>query len=406
MVTARFQFLPPRCFVPIRYSLLALLAIVPALAADDLIALNGKNISGSIAAITNTDVTMKTDAGPVATPMAQVLAINLRNVKPLDPAAKYTDVHLLDDTVIHCKDVEFQGKDVALSLFSGTVLKVPLASIITVVRDGQNRILARKFEDVAGKKLKRDRIVILRDGDLNVLEGTLGEVNAKDKTVQFKSEVNGTLVNIPLERLHGMVFYRPDVAAEPAMCKVLDVDGNMLIAAKLAHDGTKLVMTTTLGHQLTLPAEVLAKLDFNMGKLTYLSDLEPAKVVEKSGIGLVNRFRRDVNLDGEPIILEGNTHAKGLSLHAYTELEYNLAGKFKDFKAILGVDVRTGSDSQAKVAIYCDGAEVFSETITPGKVRPLALNVKDVTTLRIVVRSRDFLDLHDHVTFADARVNQ
>ena len=217
------------------------------------------------------------------------------------------------------------------------------------MRDGQNRVLARKFEEFAGKKLKRDRIAILRDGDLNVLEGTLGEVNAKDKTVQFKSEANGTLVNIPLERLHGMIFFRPDVVAEPAMCKVLDIDGNMLIASKLAHDGTKLIMTTTLGNQLTLPAEVLAKLDFNMGKLTYLSDLEPAKVIEKSGIGLVNRFRRDVNLDGEPIMLEGNTYAKGLSLHAYTELEYNLAGKYKEFKAILGVDVRTGSDSQAKV---------------------------------------------------------
>ena len=55
---------------------------------------------------------MKTDAGAVATPMSQVLAVNLRAVKLLDPAAKYTDVHLLDDTVIHCKDVEFQGKDV------------------------------------------------------------------------------------------------------------------------------------------------------------------------------------------------------------------------------------------------------------------------------------------------------
>ena len=80
--------------------------------------------------------------------------------------------------------------------------------------------------------------------------------------------------------------------------------------------------------------EQLAKLDFNIGKLTYLSDLEPAKVVERSGIGLITHYRKDTNLDGEPILLE-KQHAKGLSLHAvHPELFYNLAGKYRDFKRI------------------------------------------------------------------------
>jgi len=393
--------------MPIRRCLLALLAFAPAAWADEVVTLNGKNVSGSISSITANDITLKTDAGPVATPMAQILAVNLRAVKPFDPSAKFIEVHLVDNTVFHCKDVNFEDKDVALTLFSGTVVKTPLSSVVSMLRDAQDRLQAAKFEEVTRKRLKIDRIAVLRSGDLNVLEGTLGTVDAKNKTIQFTSDITKKTVEVPLEKLHGMVFYRnPAVGASP-VCKVLDVDGNMVMATKLAHDGAKLVLTTTQGNELTLPADVLAKLDFNMGKLTFLSDMEPARVVEKSGIGLVNRYRRDVNLDGEPMVLNGTQpFTKGLSLHAHTELEYNLGGKFKDFKAVLGVDIRTGADSQARVAIYCDGAEVFAGDVTPKAMIPLAINVKDVTTLRIVVSSRNILDLHDHVSFGDARVSQ
>lgn len=392
--------------MPICRGLLALLLLASIIRADDLSALGGKNLSGTVTSITPTEVVMKSDDGTtVATPMSQVLAIRMREVRPIEPGSKYIDVRLLDQTVIHCKDVEFQGKDLELSLFSGTKLKVSLNSIVSFLRDGQNQVQARKFDEIANQKLKIDRIVILNGEDFNVLKGTLGQVNAKDKTIEFKSLEVGKQVDIPIARLQGMVFYRPDSPTEIPVCKVYDVDGNMLIAAKLAHDGSKLTMTTTLGNQVTLPAEALARLDFNMGKLTYLSDMEPAKVVEKSGIGLVHHYRRDKNQDGQPITING-PFAKGLSMHAHTELEYNLGGKFKEFRAVAGVDVRTGAESQAKLTIYCDGVEVFSDVISAKNTRSLNINVKDVTTLRIVVGSGNILDLHDHASLGDARVSQ
>src|SRR5262249_12529341 len=149
----------------------------------------------------------------------------------------------------------------------------------------------------------------------------------------------------------------------------------------------------------------VAKLDYNLGKLTFLSDMEPTKIVEKSGIGLVSRYRKDANLDGEPILLE-RQYTKGLSLHSYTELEYNLAGKYKEFKALLGVDTRTGTASKALVTIYCDGEKRFSETVAAKAPQPISLNVNGVQELRIVVSSQNFLDLYDHATLADARVSQ
>ena len=58
------------------------------------------------------------------------------------------------------------------------------------------------------------------------------------------------------------------------------------------------------------------------------------------------------------------------------------------------------------MTIYCDGDKRFAEVVSVKTSRDLALSVKDVQTLRIVVSSRNFLDLHDHATLADARVSQ
>lgn len=379
--------------------------IAPSLVADELRTLGGKTIIGKLTAITPVEVTIATEAGSVVTPLPQVLSLDLRKTKEIPPSAKYTDVRLLDDSVLHCQSVAYQGNEIELTLLSGSVLKLPIQYVTWVLHEAHVPELRKKFEDILAEKSKRDRIVILRDSDLNPLEGTLGDIDAKGTTIQFKRD-GADAIGVLFERLQGFIFYRTEVPVETPICRVLDTDGNVLVATKVALAGAEdLVLTTSFKTTATLKRSTLAKLDFNMGKLTYLSDMEPAKVIERSGIGLVTHYRKDANLDGEPILLD-KQHTKGLSLHAHTELSYNLAGKYKDFKARLGIDGRTGNDSQARVTIYCDGAKRFTEVVAIGVYKDIALSVKDVNTLRIVVSGRNFLDLQDHATLADARVSQ
>lgn len=373
--------------------------------ADELRTLGGKIVSGTLAKITDAEIIVKTNEGETATPMSQVLALDIRPVKGVPAGAKYTDVKLLDDSVLHCQKVAFGGKEVELTLLSGAKFKVPLNGIVWVLQDAHDEAIKRKFDDLLGQKVKRDRILILRDGELNPLDGTLGEVDAKGTTIQFTRD-GAPALGVLFERLHGLIFYRTEAPSETPICRVYDAEGNSLVATKLAYDGSTLTLTTSFGPKIALPQPTLARLDFNLGKLTFLSDMEPTKVVERSALGLPTPYRKDANLLGEQILFE-KPHAKGISMHAYTELHYNLAGKYKEFKAILGVDHRylENVDSKAVVSIYCDGEKRFSETVGL-KPRPIALNVKDVTTLRIVVSAPGFLDTHHHATLADARVSQ
>jgi hypothetical protein len=79
---------------------------------------------------------------------------------------------------------------------------------------------------------------------------------------------------------------------------------------------------------------------FQNGRSVYLSDREPARVVERLGPAFRKTMphRRDENVLGEPLRMGGREHRKGLGVHSYSLLEYDLGGEFTRFQAVIGLD--------------------------------------------------------------------
>src|SRR6202035_1761476 len=159
----------------------------------------------------------------------------------------------------------------------------------------------------------------------------------------------------------------------------------------LAKDDKLTVFTTIPSVTLTLAQANVARFDYNMGKLTFLSDLTPTKVIEDSAVGLIVTHRKDVNQDGEPLKLGTQIFKKGLSLHAHTELEYDLKGRYKKFTAVVGVDPSEGEGSKATLTVEVDGRTKFSEVITVDKTVDLNIDVTKGKTIKIIVTSSNFL---------------
>jgi hypothetical protein len=378
------------------------------LRADEVRTLSNKTITGTVVEVTDKEVAVKTEGGMVVkTPLDDVLALDLRPVKGVPEGTKYTDVRLLDNTLLHCSKVAFKGKQVELTLLSGQQVRVPLDYLVSVLKDAQDPQIHKGWEGILSQESKRDRIVILKNEELNPLEGTFGDVDPTGEKIQFRRE-GGAILAVPLSRLQGLIFFRTEAPAKSPACEVVDVQGNALAASAAKLSGNTFKITTVGGIEISYDQSLIARFDYNMGKLTYLSDLTPSKVVEKSGVGLPIAVRKDKNLDGEPIILGDRTFPKGLSMHAYTQLEYNLGGKYKEFKTYLGVDPRVGAESKARVTIEADNKELFSQEITTATpLNPISLVLpKKAGRLRITVSSSNILDLHDHVTLADAKVSQ
>jgi hypothetical protein len=391
--------------MPVLRTLLVFFVGISLAGAAEIRTLSGQVIKGDLVRVTDKEIVLRTDTGEVATPLAQVLLLDLKKSVTGPPKdGDYTDVRLLDDTLLHCGKVALKGGDAEVTLLSGQALKVPQKKIYWILRDAQNADLRKQWDKLLALKSKRDRIVAFNNGGLNPLEGTFGDADAKGETIRFRLE-SGRTIDPKLDNLKGLIFYQEPPEATP-ICQVLDTQGDVWVASKVDYDAKGFHVTTPAGLTMTLAEPALARLDYSMGKLAYLSDLAPAKVTERSLAGLVTHYRRDLNLDGEPIVLENKVYGKGLSLHAHTELEYDLGGKYKEFRGVLGIDPRVGGDSQARVTVECDGARIFSEVVNAKAVRPLALNVRNVNRLRIIVSAQNPLDLHDHATIADARVSQ
>jgi len=287
--------------MPAVRTLLAFLLLASCAAADELRTLDNKTLSGKVTAVNDKEITFKANDGQVHTvPLQNVLALDLQAVKGVPPGNKFTDVRLIDDTVLHCENVSMKGKEVEITLLTKQKLKVPLAHVVYVLRDAEDHAVKDAFDAVLADKVKQDRVVTYKQKKATALAGVLGDATAAGTHISFRPQ-GGDEFPANLEKIQGLIFYRENVDPGSPVCLVIDVTGNALAAKGLSLDGNKVVITTPKGATIAWDTEAIARMDYNMGKLVFLSDLDPKSKVERSAVGLIVAYRRDVNLDGEPI---------------------------------------------------------------------------------------------------------
>ncbi len=391
------------CFV---WILALLLCAVPAWS-DDLTTISGKgNLNGALEKISDKEIVIKAGDKQVPTPLAQVLDLKLRDPRKAPEAESYFEVCLADESVLRCTKVTLGNKETLLVLTTGVTVKAPMAAVLTVLRGAQDSAIRSQFDKLKKNKKRTDRIFVSGEGGLNPIEGSLGMVDETKQTIKFKPK-DFPEREFPLEKLQAVQFAAVEAPAAAALCKVIDLDGNVLVASKLSYDAGQATVTTPYGQKVALDNKLLAKLDFNFGRLTYLSDLE-GKVADSVLLGGFSPVRKDANLDGNSIMLQDKRYDKGLSMYAGAQIEYALSGKYKKLSGILGVDSRIAEEGQGKVTlkIYCDNEEKFSKEVSASTPTPISLDIQDVFLLRIVVVGSNFTNYSGHATLANAQVSQ
>jgi hypothetical protein len=399
--------------MPVGRTLLALFLFAAVSIGADLRTLDGKTVSGEVAQLTDKEIVLRSGGKDIATPIDQVLVLELGATAPAKlTGVKYIDVELTDGSLLHCAQVSFKGKEATLTLVSGQVVKTPLEAISYVVNDAQEDKTQQEWKEQISKKRSSDILAVRREGELQTLKGTFGDASDDGKKIQFDLNSKGEMRGVPLEPIHGMLFLRqPDPKAPPTLCKVYDTQANVVMMAAADVTAAGFTVTTPSGVKIEYTRALVARFDYSRDKVRYLSDMEPVKVIQTSTQGDPEPYRRDKNLDGiAGLRLGGKIYNKGLAVHAYTSLEYQLDGEYREFTALLGIDENVGgSDGQTVVKIEGDGKELASETISrkdKDLPRKIQRSVSGVQRLRIVVQSPDILDLGKHVDLADAKVSK
>ena len=378
--------------------------------------LKGDVIRGTVENITDKDIILNRNSARVSTPLAQVLKIDFPAATVAKITEKYADVELTDGSLLHCKEWTIKDKQVELKTLAGQEINLPLAAVSNILANAQDEKYRKEWSERLSKKRRRDVVALLKEGTVNPVEGTLGSADAKGKTIEFQL-ASGKKGDIVLANLHGLIFQRElDPNAPPVLCKLSDTHRDFLMVSALGKTATGLTVTTPAGAKIDVPIDVVTRLDYTLDKIAFLSQLEPAKVVQTSNFDFIDTYRRDKNLDNGPLRIYDETFTNGLALHAHTELEYDLRGDYREFHAIAGIDQAVGGVGGPVVLVVegvIDGEtkELYKKTFTRKESRDkskgvINLNIKDVQKLRLIVRTGDMFDNGKHLDLVNAKVQK
>ncbi|CAN5363632.1 hypothetical protein BH09PLA1_BH09PLA1_05150 [soil metagenome] len=175
--------------------------------------------------------------------------------------------------------------------------------------------------------------------------------------------------------------------------------------ANIADDGAQYAarITNPLG-SLTSDAATLSVTPVTS---VFVSDLNPT--FQSNGYGPYERDRSNGENganDGHTITLNGVTYAKGLGVHAASELRYALGGQFQSFSADVGVDDEVGSAGSIVFQVWTDGTKIYdSGTMTGTTVtRSVSVSVAGKNEIRLIVTDAGNGNNSDHGDWANARL--
>ncbi|HVT88874.1 MAG TPA: NPCBM/NEW2 domain-containing protein, partial [Tepidisphaeraceae bacterium] len=140
---------------------------------------------------------------------------------------------------------------------------------------------------------------------------------------------------------------------------------------------------------------------------TYLSSLTPTAATNGWGAYEKDHSNGETGAnDGHTITLNTVTYAKGLGVHAASDITFNLNKQYTQFLSDIGVDDEVGNAGSVVFQVYLDGVLAFDSgtMIGASATQAVNLNVQNVTTLRLVVGVATNGNTSDHADWAGARL--
>jgi hypothetical protein len=263
-------------------------------------------------------------------------------------------------------------------------------------------------QDVLDEFLKttpKDDLLLLPKGD--AAKGALEKLTDKDlnfnvekqsKTYTFEQVVGVRLV--PLEEYKAPADLRATINL---------ADGSRLTGKLQQLDGAALKFEGIDGKPWSVPASAIKSVAFKGGNLVYVSDLTPKSLEEKpyvGGVPIVFHWRRDQSVTGHPLSISGKTFDKGVGVHSFTRLTYDLGGQYAKFLVSVGVDSSAPLSAVCSWKISVDGKEAAAGIAKANEIAKLVkLEVKDAKELELICDyGPDEDDAGDHLDWGNARL--
>jgi hypothetical protein len=368
----------------------------------ELTTLGGQRHSGEIVRLSAEQAVVKSSKSEVTVPLAEVLDLRALRTKPIAAVDSHrTDLTLADGTRLFWTTLRAEGQQVAAESSLVGKFVVPLRSVSSIRLQLLDPAIADAWKDLCGRELTQDMLVIRKGNVLDHLDGTAGAIS--DKTIRFV--IDREEVAVKREKVFGLIYARRNADLGKPICEVTASGGDFIKAQFSNWTGGKLVAGLLGGATITIPGEEIASIDFSLGKVRYLSQLEPREVKYTPFFDQVWKYYKDRPRDGGMLRLGNKEYARGLWIHSRTLLKYRLNGEYRRFQAVMGIDQAVAPHGDVHVVINGDGKTLHdAEVRGTDAPQTLDLDVAGVRDLEIFVDFGGGLDIADHLDLADAKV--
>jgi NPCBM/NEW2 domain len=391
--------------------------------------LDGDSLKGRLTKLSGSQLTLATSSGPQQLETAKLMWVEF----PAPPPGRKvtTWIELLDGSRLSAVGYTASEGKARIELAHGQSIELPTRSIHTVRFQQQTPELAVQWREITSSMATGDVVVIrktsmrtVEQGDneprtvteqaLDQLEGTLLDVTANSVLFQL----DGEKVPIRREKLEGLVYYHPARRQYPLpLVRLIDSAGSSWLLRDLALADDRFTATTIGGTSLELPLTAVAKLDFAVGNVVFLSDLEADSGTGELSLSLqpaamsykfsrVFQVRAAPPLGADGFRIAGQRFENSLSLHSPAKLVYRVPEGFRRFYAVAGVDDSIVAPGRFNLVILGDSKELARHAFTAEQKREpisLALDVKGVRRLSIVLEAADGQDIGDQLDLCEAR---
>jgi hypothetical protein len=262
-------------------------------------------------------------------------------------------------------------------------IPIPLGRANSLVRaDASERPSARPAD--AGARRAED-LVTLTNGD--AVRGLISAFDGKALTVQSAA---GDNVPVPLDSVASVLFASPAGPAKAAAERAFRLrlsDGSSVTTTSVSFTPQKLTVALPAPPgkkdqpppapvKKALDPAALVSIEQLNGPLVWLSSLTPVEDVQVPFLGAPWPTRFDRSVTGEPIRFRSTTFTRGIGVHAYSRITYDLDGTYKAFRTQYAID---GELPLADVAVrvLLDGkvayenGDVRAGVLSPAVVVPL-----------------------------------
>jgi hypothetical protein len=258
--------------------------------------------------------------------------------------------------------------------------------------------------------------------DISEAYGTIQEIkqnlDVTLETAKSNKKLSGNLYD-----LVGVGFKKVNEAkgfGEKPYVRVIGVRGDVITGEIVSEKDGMLELKADIGDVNVKVAEAeISEMVFYNGSFTFLSDL-PDKTIkaveypEFCSPGTTTSdfpWQRDRSTleNHPPLKLNGKIYHKGIGVHSFSDLTFNVAGAYKAFKATVGIDdgVMKPGQPGGNITIEIqgdDGKVLLKKTVVKTGDKPLAVDVDitGVNNLRIIVDFGEDGYQNDHCDIANA----